>query len=471
MNRILGVIFPFILVIILLAGITACGKTPDTGETPANGDTPVAGDTNDHASITGPFDTPQAVTETCLSCHAGVAEDFMQTSHWTWASDEVVMPGGNEPVPYGKVNAINNFCISALGNWARCSQCHAGYGWGSADFDFSNPNNIDCLICHDTTDTYRKAPKTAGYPEEDVDLVHVAQNVGTTSRMNCGVCHFFGGGANAVKHGDMDMTLANPTEETDVHMGRANMLCQTCHVTTNHDILGRLPWLNSDQGSDVLCTTCHSETLHENPVLNEHYNSIACQTCHIPAFAYEDETTMEWDWSTAGLAEAPDDRPWVQKKGSFVRATNVIPEYHWWNGQMELYLLGQEMDPSAVTVLNSMDGDINDPDAKIWPVKVHKGVQPYDTEYNYLLVPKLFGPDAFWATWDWNSSFELNQEATGIPYSGDYGWARTEMYWPVNHMVQVKGNALGCMDCHGDTGMMPWTDLGYDGDPMTGGGR
>ncbi len=97
--------------------------------------------------------------------------------------------------------------------------------------------------------------------------------------------------------------------------------------------------------------------------------------------------------------------------------------------------------------------------------------QPYDTTYNYLLQPVTSGEGGFWTSFDWNSSFELAQEKTGLDYSGNYGFARTDMYWPVTHMVQPKANALQCDDCHTAGGRMDWEALGYPGDPIEWGGR
>jgi hypothetical protein len=37
---------------------------------------------------------------------------------------------------------------------------------------------IDCLVCHDTTGTYKKTPTAAGMPDPKVDLVAVAKSVG-----------------------------------------------------------------------------------------------------------------------------------------------------------------------------------------------------------------------------------------------------------------------------------------------------
>ena len=56
-------------------------------------------------------------------------------------------------------------------------------------------------------------------------------------------------------------------------------------------------------------------------------------------------------------------------------------------------------------------------------------------------------------------------KASGLPYSGEYGFAETVMYWPINHMVSPKDKALKCGDCHGGTGRMDWKALGYEGDP------
>ena len=50
----------------------------------------------------------------------------------------------------------------------------------------------------------------------------------------------------------------------------------------------------------------------------------------------------------------------------------------------------------------------------------------------------------------------LNQANTGLAYSGEYGFAETEMFWSLTHMVQPKEQALRCYDCHGENGRMDW---------------
>jgi hypothetical protein len=58
-----------------------------------------------------------------------------------------------------------------------------------------------------------------------------------------------------------------------------------------------------------------------------------------------------------------------------------------------------------------------------------------------------------------------------MPYSGDYGFAETEMYWPQTHMVAPKERALQCLSCHSEGGRMDWEALGYPGDPIRWGSR
>ena len=174
------------------------------------------------------FKTGPEVTKACLKCHVNAARQIHQTKHWRW---EYKNPDTGQLL--GKRHVVNNFCISAAPNIASCTKCHIGYGWKDDSFDFASEENVDCLVCHDTTDTYKKFPTGAGHPnyEEKVfpkgsnkvwkvaDLSRVAQNVGKTRRENCGACHFYGGGGDGVKHGDLDSSMTNPDKELDVHMG------------------------------------------------------------------------------------------------------------------------------------------------------------------------------------------------------------------------------------------------------------
>ena len=420
--------------------------------------------------ISGPFVDGPDVTKACLQCHEDAAADIMKTSHWTWSLEQKV---DGRDVDLGKKNAINNFCVSIDGNWQRCTSCHIGYGWQDASFDFNDKSRVDCLVCHDTTGTYKKTPTGAGHADPVVDLVHIAKNVGTPSRENCGSCHFFGGGGDAVKHGDLDSSMANPPADVDVHMAvnGLNFSCQTCHETENHFITGNAMVVSPSNQTPISCTNCHGDEPHQESLLNLHGAAVACQTCHIPTFAREVATKTSWDWSTAGrdLPATVDEhgKPTYQKaKGHFTWGKNIAPTYAWYNGTGGAYLPGDKLDPSEVTLLSYPHGDINDAQAKIAPFKIHEGKQIYDTKYNYLIKPKVFGPDGYWQTFDWDKAARLGMEAGGLPYSGEYDFAATKMYWSINHMVAPKENALSCLECHGDKGRLDWKALGYTEDPL-----
>ncbi len=438
----------------------------------------------DHQDIEGPFTDGPSVTATCLECHDDVPHDFMQTAHWTWEPMQDVM--GRGEIPLGKKNTINNFCIAIDSNWARCTSCHAGYGWKDASFDFDNAENIDCLVCHDQSGTYRKFPTGAGHPTyepkewagkmwEPLDLASIARTVGKPGRLNCGACHFSGGGGNNVKHGDMEKALADPPLSLDVHMSAEgeDFSCQACHTTEKHDIAGNAMFVSPGGGNHIDCLDCHDSDGHEKRILNWHAQSVACQTCHIPAFARANPTKMWWDWSTAGTdVKAEKDANGMptfnKKKGTFEWATNVVPTYSWYNGTSGQYLVGDKMNPDQVTRLNWPTGNNLDPKARITPFKVMRGKQAYDTKLKTILVPKLFGKEGFWGNgFDWQKALELGTKAAGQDYSGEYGFAETESWWRINHMVAPATEALRCKACHAKdgSGRLDWKALGYKGDP------
>jgi octaheme c-type cytochrome (tetrathionate reductase family) len=434
--------------------------------------------------LKGPFTSGPEVTKACLECHDQEAKHFMGTVHWTWSARQKTADG--REVELGKANAINNYCIALPSNEARCTSCHAGYGWKDRSFDLKKAENVDCLVCHDTTGTYKKLPAGAGHPAykdmelppgsgkitKAVDLLAVAQKVGPTSRATCGACHFFGGGGDHVKHGDLDSSLTRPTRQMDVHMAvdEGNMQCTACHEAKNHVIPGKALSVSTSGGARTLdCSSCHAGRPHKlNAELNRHTERVACQTCHIPTFARTLPTKTWWDWSTAGkdgpVPKDADGQPLYDKmKGDFRWAKDIQPTYLWFNGSVERYIAGDKMDPQQVTALNKPLGSRADKSAKITPFKVMRGKQPYDAGNDVFAVPHLFG--GYWNHYDWNKAIADGMTAAGLPYSGRYGFAPTVMYWKVNHMVTPKQQALACDDCHRPGGRMDWKALGYAGDP------
>ncbi len=471
------------------------------------------------------FTSGPDVTAACLGCHTEAAKQMMLTTHWTWrARTGGDTAGTNRWIGKG-AGVINNFCLGVDSNEPRCTSCHAGYGWKDSGFDFTNERSVDCLVCHDTTGTYHKFPTDAGHPNyvakewpkgsgkmvPPPDLGHVARHVGRTSRATCGSCHFFGGGAEGVKHGVLDASLVKPDRAVDVHMNAngANFTCTECHTTVNHQIAGRYYdhpayaertfAMRGTQQSALGCETCHGTAPHpHHSKLNDHTDKVSCQACHIPLLAPAKPTKMWWDWSQAGrfdaagkplvekakvssntaapLAGAPELAVYDGQKGSFLWAWQAVPEYAWFNNHLRQTVAGERIDDShsgvqsgatrgafdrfdlskPVVRINELQGHYHDPQARIWPVKVHRGVQPYDPVNKLLLVPKLFpngtnADAAYWKSYQWPAAIEAGMQYSGWPYSGRYEWIQTMMYWPLPHMVAPKEQSLKCADCHHPT--------------------
>ncbi|MFZ5515542.1 MAG: tetrathionate reductase family octaheme c-type cytochrome [Candidatus Zhuqueibacterota bacterium] len=421
--------------------------------------------------IEGPITTPQQVTEQCLACHEEIGTDIMKTQHWTWLSEPFQAPG-NGAIQMGKQNIVNNFCIAVPSNWPRCTSCHISYGWKDTSFDLNDPSNIDCLICHDQTGTYKKVATGAGMPAENIDLLKVAQSVGKTTRQNCGTCHFDGGGGDGVKHGDLDASLLKPTKNLDVHMGGNDYTCTECHRTEEHLVLGASHASMAKNANHVSCTDCHETAPHQKEKLNNHTNAVSCQTCHIPEYGRGNATKIWWDWSSAGkdIVPAKDEfgkELYDKKKGDFKWAKNVRPSYLWYNGQATYYQFGDKINTQKPVALNKLTGKISDANSKIYPFKVMRGKQIYDQVNNYLIIPKLFGEKGYWKDWDWNVAAREGMTAVNLAYSGQFDFVETEMYIPIHHMVAPKEQSLKCYNCHHKSkSILDWKSLGYSDDPM-----
>ncbi len=410
---------------------------------------------------------PQDVTRECLRCHPKAASEIMKTAHWTWISGDAIRNG--KLVRLGKKNQINNFCISVIGNWGSCVTCHAGYGWMDQNFDFGKSENVDCLVCHDGSGTYSKTK--GGMPKPGTNLATVAGSVRRPYRENCGICHFNGGGGMGVKHGDLDDSLLNPNEEVDLHMGKLNFQCVDCHKTKAHFIPGKFNATYSEATVTARfdCSDCHTEKPHLDNRLNQHTARVACQTCHIPAFARKAPTKMEWDWSQAGKTDRKDDpHEYLKIKGAFKYESNVVPEYAWYNGKMDRYVMGDKFSSDVDQAINQPLGSRQDKSAKIWPFKIHRAKQVFDPVNKILLPPVTSGEGGYWTKFDWQSAVKKGAELAGLPYSGRYSFVQTHMFWPITHMTAPAKGALTCTQCHSAKGRLDWKALGYEGDPVGG---
>ncbi len=447
--------------------------------------------TADHShfkALQGPFASGEEVTRACLGCHTEAARQVMQTRHWTW---DYINPDTGQRL--GKKTMINGFCIGDRSNEAFCQSCHVGYGWKDASFDFTDQSKVDCLACHNTGN-YLKLAGLAGHPPlvrsetapgsgkfiDPVDLATVARNIGATTRQTCGTCHYYGGGGDGVKHGDLDSSLNDAPRSLDVHMATDGLdfSCSTCHVADQHQIAGsRISVTAADPHAPIIrgersarnpstCQACHGDRPHQKNTLhasrlNDHSRTLACQSCHIPTFARGGvPTKMAWDWSSAGKLDAAG-KPYQttdakghviydSRKGDFVLGEDVVPDYVWFNGSVTYVQPDSTIDPSTSVPINLFHGTPGAADSRIWPVKTFHGRQPYDQKYLTLLVPHTAVPDdtAFWYNFDWAKALQAGADATGSPYSGQFGFVDTHMLWPITHMVAPAEQALDCAQCH-----------------------
>ncbi len=477
--KLLGILSVLIILIAVIAGtVSADEDNPGPDHTPF-----FEGDT---------FETAPEVTAKCLTCHPTAAQDVMGTTHWTW--DYTTEDGEL----YGKDNVVNNYCVAVDSNWPRCTSCHIGYGYANDSFDFSVEKNVDCLACHADRTIYSKYPLKAGHPVYEgeeldwpkgsgkmvppVDLVAAASSVGAPTRANCGSCHFNGGGAPGVKHGDLDPSMVNPNYSLDVHMSPegGDFTCQTCH-TGGHDIQGSHYEYDLEGETGLMtCESCHNEAPHAEEAVNQHTEFVACQTCHIPTFAREFPTKTYWSWESAGDKEKGAVKEEINgvtvdvynfKKGDFVWEYNVTPEYMWFDGKMDWATVGEVMDASDVIGLAVPTADMSSEGAKIFPFKSMAGRQAFDAGTNQMVVPFLFPSgenkaDAYWKSWDWNLAATRGMEAAGLEFSGDLAWVDTMMYWPQTHQVAPAENALGCDSCHSEQGVLDFQALGFDAEKV-----
>jgi octaheme c-type cytochrome (tetrathionate reductase family) len=446
------------------------------------------------------------VTLACLTCHTQAAAQVQDTIHWTWEFKT------KEGEYFGKAHVINGFSFGVASNSPFCNSCHIGYSVDAEEEDYHLEENVDCLICHDQTGEYRRNTLGVRHPEieensENVDCITcherypsnpnhpmlenldcqrchapvetlqaAAQSVAKPNRQNCGTCHFFGG--SAVKHGNLDPTLADPPFEVDVHMSKdgSDFSCVICHAAPRHSVTGsryeviardtegaELP-IPASEEDRATCESCHGLEPMKNPKLNDHVARISCQTCHIPGMAKGDfPTLVSGDWTTAG--ELIDGEPFVEvdengwvvfdsMNGSYTWAKDVIPEYIWFDGTVHYLVAGDVIDPTSVVEINAPGGFPDDPYSRVWPFKVYRSKQVYDSEYNTIVVPHLVGDDeaAFWNSWDWDVAIEAGMQEVGGRYSGNYAFVETVTYWPLTHMVAPIEDSLSCADCHEEGG-------------------
>ena len=436
-------------------------------------------DHSKHEVLQKDFKSGDELTLACISCHSEAEKQFHKTIHWTWLAD----PSDKER-QYGKAgNSFNNYCISTNKlDDASCLACHPG--WGT-----SKQSAVNCLVCHSQKNMNfdETIGDIKGFLEEgdeesieiareiQAELREAAQSIGLPARQNCGSCHFYGGGGDGVKHGDLDTSLVKPSKTLDVHMGvdGQNFTCTRCHTTTLHNISGRVytqpaatdrkSLVEDDLANKITCESCHTAQPHNGnggKKMNAHTDKVACQTCHIPDFARVNPTKMSWDWAQSGKLK--DGKKFKTKdefgkydymsiKGQMKWAKNVKPEYFWYNGVIKSVTAEDKIDPAGIARVSWPVGERDDPNSRIYPFKVHLGNQPYDKVNQTLLMPLLSGKQGYWKTLDWNEALAVGQESMGLPFSGEFDFVETTYVFPITHMVAPKDQSLSCTECHSRT--------------------
>jgi hypothetical protein len=429
---------------------------------------PSGGTTADHAkfkALQGPFVSGEAVTKACLGCHTEAARQVMATRHWTW---EYTHPKTGQKL--GKKTMLNSFCIGDRSNEPFCQSCHVGYGWKDAGFDFKASTKVDCLVCHHDGG-YSKPPGMAGEVPTvrtelppgsgnfvgPVDLAKVAQGVGKSGVANCGSCHFYGGGGDGVKHGDLDSSLVTSERALDVHMapkdkGGAGFSCATCHQADGHRIAGsRVQMTAADPHGPALRGGRRRAQRGDLPVLPRRQAAqgvaagrAAAEQPHrrarlpglpragLRARRRADQDGLGLVHRRQALARGqalPDQgrarpRRLRQQEGRLHARRERRAGLRLVRRHGELHAAGRQDRPDGPGAINRFHGTPGDKGSRIWPVKRFNGKQPYDKVNLKLLVPHTAVPDdtAFWFNFDWPKALRAGAEATGKPFSGEYGF-------------------------------------------------
>ncbi|MBM9537449.1 hypothetical protein [Desulfobulbus alkaliphilus] len=408
-----------------------------------------------HQSLTGPFADARAVTKQCLSCHAGQGEDILQSSHWTWERSRII---GAEQRTFAKKTGLTFFAVSVTANPSRCMTCHISTNLLSGRHDPSAAADIDCLVCHDTTGTYRRE---LGAPVDSVDLARIAAKVGPPRPTNCLTCHGRECGLTGLQgHGGFD---------TDVHLHHsgAALSCQQCHPGQGRHVLQRQLTLDEADPKKTGCIACHSSTPHAREQLNRHATTIACQTCHIPVHGRTTPALIHWNWlmgSGTTVDQYTQQPTPFQTAEGLTMASNLLPTYLWDNGGDQIYERGGRIQPETLTSLLSPSP--RDQAARIHPFAVLFGTQLYDARYRYLISPALTrAVPTFFSDAGWDQIAAEGMNNLRLPFSGSLGFTTTASFRRLNHGVAPTAQALGCMDCHGKSGRLPWDALGYTNDP------
>ncbi len=430
-------------------------------------------------SHAGRFDVYEG-TSTCLACHTDKALQMHDSVHYQWQGDASEAEGLDSPVA-GKYGGINDFCIYPDINWigkltnvngelkdGGCAKCHAGLGKKpTPESTQEQLENIDCLLCHSpgyrrtvamVDGSYRFVPNEAAM---GMSIQQAAVDLTLPTNDTCLNCHTRAGGGDNYKRGDIEEAHRDPSKNFDVHMasvdrGGAGLTCLDCHTAENHKIAGRGVDLRPRElEAAVTCEGCHSTNPHGEEKIDKHTGKVQCGVCHIPIFAKVAPTDMVRDWSQPGEIHPTSG---LYEPHRLMQA-HVTPDYAFFNGRSRFYQFGSAVVPEGDgrVLMAGPVGDVDDPDAKIYPMKKHQGRQPIDPVTGRLLPLKI---GIFFQSGDVDTAVQQGTSAVGWTYSG-HEFADTKRYMGLYHEVSPKDDALECEDCHEGGNRLDFAALGY----------
>ena len=254
-----------------------------------------------HKNIAGTYDTPEAITAQCISCHPSVATDAVNSLHGMKAT-----PAPNVTNTTGdsqKLNEINTFCSYPNPGMAgsACLGCHPTLG----KYENLQAADLDCLRCHNDFYKRKFAPETdpqnywnvTDWQGTEKTYIPSGQNangdwyvifndaamggltgldlikgVHKPSTTTCLSCHAKAGGGDWTKRGDIGLSSSRATAAEDVHLasvgnGGAGLTCSDCHVASTHQIPGRGIDLRPTEAGVAVktCVECHVTRAASSP--------------------------------------------------------------------------------------------------------------------------------------------------------------------------------------------------------------
>ena len=445
-----------------------------------------------HLSITS-YNGPS----TCTACHTNAAKEMLGTLHMKWAGPTPNVTNGGGAVLGKAIKGINTFCTYAMSSKAACFNCHVRSD-GNAPHAPAEAD-VDCLMCHN--DTYQRKfvsdpnsgitvtnvlgqTKTYYFGTQDANgnystvpdyalmpagttLVSLAQTVHRPTKKSCLRCHAKAGGSDWAKRGDMGVNSAAPTVDQDFHMSAsgANLKCTSCHKATAHKMGGRGIDLRQTEAANPTCQQCHNSSPHSSSTLNRHANQnrVACQVCHIRTFGKGGATEMSRDWRYPVWNPA-----FCNGQGGFVgeevKASNVKPDYVWFNGTSYVYNVGETIKPNAqgIYTMAKANGGFFGANSKIVPIKRHTSIMPLHTSGK--IVPPMI--NWMFMTGYFDDAVQKGMEEQGL--TGGYSLVNVDAEMLITHGVDPKAKAPKCTECHNYNGttpdgslMVPFDKLGY----------